>query len=58
MVCSRKGESLIIFDKKSFRVIMRHFTYDSLQLSKKIGKKGYRFKNIIQIVQQYNQQFQ
>ena len=38
--------------------MMRHVFFDVPDLSKKLGKKGYRFEDLVGIVKEYNKRFQ
>ena len=44
--------------KKDFKIMMRHVFFDVPDMLKNIGKKGYRFDDMIKIVRKYNKRFQ
>lgn len=56
-VLKKPGNQLIYINKKDFKTIMRHSVFDIPDLSKKIGKKGYRFADVFKIVTEYNKKF-
>ena len=58
-LCTGKEQiNLLISIKKDFKVMMRHVFFDVPDLLKKLGKKGYRFEDLVGIVKEYNKRFQ
>lgn len=53
-----KNNQFIYINKKDFKVMMRHVFFDSPDILKNIGKKGYRFNDMIKVVREYNKRFQ
>ena len=42
---------------KDFKIMMRHVFFDTPDMLEKIGKKGYKFDDMIKIVREYNERF-
>jgi hypothetical protein len=57
-VLQKNRNQFVYANKKDFKVMMRHIFFDTPDMLKNIGKKGYRFNDMIRIVREYNKRFQ
>ncbi|MEO6135857.1 MAG: hypothetical protein ABIP35_11935 [Ginsengibacter sp.] len=53
-----KNNKYLEINKKTFKVLLRHLTFDYPELVKKIDKRGYEYDDIIKIINEYNKRFQ
>jgi hypothetical protein len=57
-VLQKNRNQFVYANKKDFKVMMRHIFFDTPDMLKNIGKKGYKFDDMIKIVREYNKRFQ
>lgn len=57
-VLEKGKDHFIYINKKGFNAMMKHAFFDTPDLLKKIGKKGYRFDDMVRIIRDYNKRFQ
>lgn len=52
-----KNNRNLEINKRTFKVLLRHLTFDYPDLVEKIDKRGYQYDDIIKIVNEYNRKF-
>ena len=57
-VLEKDRNQFVYINQKDFKVMMRHIFFDTPDMLKKIGKKEYRFEDMIKIIKDYNRRFQ
>jgi hypothetical protein len=57
-VLEKNRNQFVYANKKNFKVMIRHVFFDTPDMLEKIGKKGYKFDDMIKIVREYNKRFQ
>lgn len=53
-----KNNQFNYINNRNFKVMMRHIFFDTPDMLEKIGRKGYRFDDMIRIIRDYNKRFQ
>ena len=54
---AKKNNQYLEIEKQTFKVFLKHLMFDCSDMVDKIGKKGYKFSDIIRIVKEYNRRF-
>ena len=57
-VLEKNRNQFVYINQKEFKVMMRHVFFDVPDLLEKIGRKGYRFDDMVKIIKGYNNRFQ
>lgn len=57
-VLEKDRNQFVYINQKDFKVMMRHIFFDTPDMLEKIGKKEYRFEDMIKIIKDYNRRFQ
>jgi hypothetical protein len=57
-VLEKNKNQFVYINKKNFKVMMNHVFFDTPDMLKKIGKKGYKFEDMGKIIKEYNRRFE